>query len=184
MSKDLTTVDEVIAALGGQLGGLMRASVLFRCIRLARTRRANASGLAMAVWSSPALPVWVGVLAVLGALVAMLPLSWRARALLLPLCLPLVWLPPAWRLARALSRALVLRRPRPRAPRRGPPRSRRSGLPRPSPRLRLPGSHRPLRSGARRRRRRARRLAPAPRAPAQGRRARSRPQPPTQSAAR
>lgn len=74
------------------------------CIDLMRVWLMELASWPMAVWSSPALPVWVGVLAVLGALVAMLPLNWRARALLLPLCLPLVWLPPAWRLVPPPSR--------------------------------------------------------------------------------
>lgn len=67
-------------------------------VELMRAWLTTLAGWPMAVWSSPALPVWVGVLAVLGALVAMLPLSGRTRVLLLPLCLPLVWLPPSWRL--------------------------------------------------------------------------------------
>lgn len=46
----------------------------------------------LAVWSVPAAPAWAQMAAMLGAALAVLPIPWRVRLLVLPLTLPL-WLP-------------------------------------------------------------------------------------------
>ncbi|MEO8278929.1 MAG: DNA internalization-related competence protein ComEC/Rec2 [Ideonella sp.] len=50
----------------------------------------------LAVWTVPAAPVWAQLSAMLGALLAVLPIPWRLRLLVLPLALPLLLPARTW----------------------------------------------------------------------------------------
>ncbi len=47
-----------------------------------------------AVWTAPAAPLWAQCSGLLAALLAMLPVPWRLRALAVPLAMPLLWPTP------------------------------------------------------------------------------------------
>ncbi len=54
------------------------------------------SGWPLAVWTVPAAPLWAQLAAMLGALLAILPVPWRLRLLVLPLALPLLVPARSW----------------------------------------------------------------------------------------